>query len=73
MNSESAYKMATEIFYSKDPPLPTHNDEPQVLGKLHKGRLLLERGVSHSQTALAINYRSVWSPKQSSYLVLGTT
>jgi hypothetical protein len=56
--------MATDIFYSKDPPLSTHNDEPQVLGKLHEWRLLLERGVSHSQTALAINYRSVCSLRQ---------
>ena len=53
--------MATWIFYSKDPPLPTHNDEPQVLGKLHTGRRLLERGISHSQTALVINYCSVRS------------
>ena len=38
----------------------------QVLGKMHKGRLLLERGVSHSQTALAINYPSVCSLRRGS-------
>ena len=64
--------MATQIFYSKDPP-PSQHDKPQIIGTVYKERLSLESGVSHSQTALAIYYRSVWSPKQGSNLILGTT
>ena len=64
--------MANGILYSKDPPPPRRHDKTQVLGTYTERKNLTSERISPSQTEWAINYRSVWSPKQSSYLVLGT-
>ena len=53
------------IFYSQDYTPLNSQWRTTDLRNFTKG-LLLERGVSHSQIALAINYRSVWFLRQGS-------